>query len=177
MIVYIKAKTRVKGNTKDVFYIGTVQDDGYIYFNDEKMYRMPTPPNMQGGMSYLTDHIQVWYVVRNCWIRANYFTNMSIIPLDLEQIAQLEARVSSLETNFQNLTNIVQRHGNNISSLLSYINELGHESIGDDPNYGYGNGDNLLELWNAVSQLIIDTGSSASLPSRSIFIQWLDKSL
>lgn len=175
MIVYIKAQAKVKGVTRDVFYVGTVQDDGYIYFNDEMMYRMTTPPNMQGGMSYLPDNVQIWYTVRNCWIRANYFTNMQIVPIDLEAIAQLDQRVTTLENTVNSLLTRVQTAENRVFDLLGWLNELGHDSIGDNPTYGYGNGDSLLTLWNAVVQIITDTGSSATLPTTSIFTTWNDK--
>lgn len=175
MIVFIKAQTKVKGVTRNVSYVGNVQEDGYIYFNDEVEYRMPTPANMQVGTTYFPDHVQIWYVVRNCWIRSNYFTNMSIIPIDLEQIAQLEARITALETQVQGLTSRMSTVESRTLDLLDWLNELGYSSIGDSPTYGYGNGDSLLELWNAVVQIIADTGSSATLPSRQIFTQWNGK--
>ena len=83
MIVYIEGKTLVKGvRLKDVYYIGTVEDDGYIYFNDNIAYRLPTPSNIQENVNVNLSDVQVLYPSRKAWVRANYFTELKCIGVD-----------------------------------------------------------------------------------------------
>lgn len=162
MIVYIQAQTKVKAQTRNVYYVGNVQDDGYIYFNDEIMYRIPTPNPLQENQRVPINECQIWYTIRNCWIRANYFTNLTVFAIDLEALGGLEQRVTDLE--------------NKQTDILRYINTLGRTSLGDNSGNG-GNGEVINALWTAVSQIISDVQTSATLPSGlSLWRTWNDVS-
>lgn len=101
MLAYITATTLVKGvQNKNVYYIGDVQDDGYIYFNDDVSYRIPKPSNMLEHSSVSASDVQIWYTLRNCWIRANRFTNLQVYGVEPKNIY---SRIDSLETRMSNL--------------------------------------------------------------------------
>lgn len=102
MLAYVTATTRVNGlQNKEVYYVGDVQDDGYIYFNDDISYRVPTPPTMLEHQSLNVSDVQIWYTLRNCWIRANRFTSLQVYGVDpkniYDRLDSVESRVSSLE--------------------------------------------------------------------------------
>ena len=101
-VAYIRGRTRVKGvSNKDVYYVGDVEKDGYIYFGDYMAYRCPTPATQNLETQVNLADVQIWYTVRNCWIRANYFTNLTAYWFDPEdmydRIEDHERRISDLE--------------------------------------------------------------------------------
>ena len=117
MLAYVRATKRVKGvQNKHVYYIGDVEEDGYTYFGDDISYRVPTPSTLTEEISVSVADVQVWYTVRNCWVRANYFTGLTLYGVapdqiynrigDLEdEVASLKSRVTSLETRMTNAEN------------------------------------------------------------------------
>ena len=159
MLVYVQAQTKVKAQTRNVYYIGDVQDDGYIYFNDSMMYRVPTPPSMTKGTEVSINEAQVWYTIRNCWIRANYFTNLKVYPFDPKDIGDLQTIKDAIT-----------------QTIVPSINSLGRASLGNNQGNG-GNGKALLDVYNAVLQIIADVQTSATLPQTSIYTSWNDISV
>ena len=175
MLVYIYAQTKVKAQTRNVYYVGDVQDDGYIYFNDSMMYRIPTPQSMTEGTEVPITEAQVWYTIRNCWIRANYFTNLKVYPFDIknmnDKIKDLEDRMDDAEDRLTDLEN-------EQTVIINSVNSLGRSSLGNSSGNN-GNGRALLDAYNAVLQLISDIqaagiSTSASLSQTSIYTSWND---
>ena len=144
MIVYIEGKTLVKGvQLKDVYYIGTVEDDGYIYFNDKIAYRLPTPSNIQENVNINLSGVQVLYPSRNAWVRANYFTELKCIGVDPKGIYgdlnDHEHRLTELEnwrmlevdptlddhstriTNLENRMTLLEARVTNIENVLGDV--------------------------------------------------------
>ena len=123
MIVYIEGKTLVKGvQSKDVYYIGTVEDDGYIYFNDKIAYRLPTPSNIQENVNVNLSDVQVLYPSRKAWVRANYFTELKCIGVDPKGIYSdldgLDSRVADLESwRLVYVDPTLQDHGDRLTSV------------------------------------------------------------
>ena len=117
MLAYVRATKRVKGvQNKHVYYIGDVEEDGYTYFGDDISYRVPTPITLTEETNVSVTDVQIWYTVRNCWVRANYFTGLTLYGVapdqiynrigDLEyEVASLKSRVTSLETRMTNAEN------------------------------------------------------------------------
>ena len=107
-LAFVRGKTLVKGvRNKDVSYVGTVEDDGYIYFNDGMSYRVPTPATQQVEHEVSLSEVQIWYTVRNCWIRANYFTQLKVYWFDpddmYDRIEDHEQRITSLERRMDDI--------------------------------------------------------------------------
>lgn len=89
MLALIKGKTLVKGQpAKDVEYIGCVQTDGYIYFNDERFYRATSVNPLDTSQEVNLENVQQWYTQQNRWIRSNVFTNLKAKGFDSDQITQ-----------------------------------------------------------------------------------------
>lgn len=166
MLVYVKGQTMVKGiPNSNVYYVGDLQDDGYIYFNDDMFYRVPTPDNIsESGQEISVSSVQVWYTVRNCWVNANRFTNLTVYTFDPEEIQGLAERIEDLEDKISNV-------------IVPAINTLGQDSLGDNSSYGYGNGDSLLYLFNKLIEVVNwcnSEGASITVNSRTIFTNWND---
>lgn len=129
MIVYVKGKTRVKGvQNKDVYYVGCVESDGYIYFNDSVSYRIPTPATLREETDVSVTEVQIWYTVRNCWIRANYFTQLKVYGVDFEhiynRIGTLETKVATLEQKVATLESKVATLESKVATLESKVATL-----------------------------------------------------
>lgn len=75
-VAFVTGKRGINGNIRDCFYIGSIQDDGYVYFNDDKFWRC------QGDGSLA----QVWYPVKNNWLITSDFTELNIISFDVTGI-------------------------------------------------------------------------------------------
>lgn len=89
MLALIKGKTLVKGQSaKEVEYIGCVQTDGYVYYNDERFYRASPTATLDTTTEVTLDNVQQWYSQQNRWIRSNVFTDLKAKGFDSDQIAQ-----------------------------------------------------------------------------------------
>ena len=198
MLAYVFTRKRVKGQSlKDAAYVGTIEEDGYIYFNDEMSYRSPTPANLTDKQTVAVTDVQIWYVVRNCWIRANFFTSIVVYAFqpdtmnitiddnsrrigDVEnRMTGVENRMTTVEGTVNNLSTRVNSLDTALSNAVSTINagiqELGQKSLGDWPAYGYGNGDVLLELYNRLvdcANWINSQGGSITIPSMNVWTSW-----
>lgn len=129
MLAYITATTLVKGvQNKNVYYIGDVQDDGYIYFNDDVSYRIPKPSNMTEHVSVNAANVQIWYTLRNCWIRANRFTNLQVYGVEpkniYSRIDSLETRMSNLEERVGNLEQRMTAVENRVATVEGELSTL-----------------------------------------------------
>lgn len=78
-VAFITGKKYVNGETKDVFYIGSVQDDGYTYFNDEKMYRCT---NDDGS------NLQLFYFPKQIWIRTTEIQGIDVLAFDVSGLLE-----------------------------------------------------------------------------------------
>ena len=130
-----------------VYYAATVEDDGFIYFNDDRFFRVETPTNIhdieQSGQTItITGGIQSWYVVRDVWIYANVFDQLvlSSIVLDIDK--------QDLQTG--------------LDTIVGYINDLGDTAQAH-------NGTQLYNLYQAVIQIASDLnnqGVTVTTPSQ-----------
>lgn len=78
-VAFITAKKYINNEVKDVFYLGTKESDGYIYFNDDKYYRcLPTG-----------DLPQILYANRNNWIITPILHELSIFDFSPEGLTSL----------------------------------------------------------------------------------------
>lgn len=133
-IAYIRGKTRVKGvSNKEVYYVGDVEKDGYVYFGDSMAYRCPTPANQNVETQISLTNVEIWYTVRNCWIRANYFTDLSVYWFDPEdmytKITDNRRRIGILETW---RTNVVDPF---ITTITNWKNNVVDPFISDITNW------------------------------------------
>lgn len=139
------------------YYFATVEDDGFIYFNDDRFFRVETPQNIHvletpGQTITIRQGVQLWYVVRNVWVYSNLFTS-----LKLEMIHGSDIDKQDLQTG--------------LDTIVGYINSLGRSAIAH-------NGQQLLTLYNAVLQIAADlNGQGISVttpPSGSVYTNWTD---
>lgn len=168
MLAKITAETRVKGTAgKTVEYIASVQQDGYMYFNDECFYRCVAPTAINTETEINPDNVQMWYVNRNCWLRGNKFTKLVAIGWDMDEIKQSVDDVqTSADGYFNTLQQMINATDTNIRSI---VNTLGHESLTN-------NGDVLLEVANKLNSVIsvVNSQHSTSIGyvNRSIYTTW-----
>lgn len=137
------------------YYFATVEDDGFIYFNDDRFFRVQTPDNIHdletaGQTITITTGIQHWYVVRDVWVYASMFDS-----LKLEMIHGSDIDKQDLQTG--------------LNTLNRYINNLGSQSIGTNGNTLYNFIDYVQQL---VSSLNSQGISTPTMPSYSIYRQW-----
>ena len=144
-------------DSRTVYYCATVEDDGFIYFNDDAFFRVETPQNIhdieQSGTTItINSGIQRWYVVRDVWVYANVFDSLvlSAIVSDIDK--------QDLQTG--------------LDTIVGYINDVGSEAIGT-------NGDVLYNLILYIQSLIQDLGnqgiSTPTLPSFTLYTTWTNK--
>lgn len=75
-VAFITGAKYVNGKDTDCFYIGSVQNDGYIYFNDGTMYRMPRG----------TTDLQSFYVNKQIWVNSGEIYNLKVFDFSPEGI-------------------------------------------------------------------------------------------
>ena len=95
------------------YYFATVEDDGYIYFNDSRFFRVQTPDNIHdletaGQQITITSGLQLWYVVRDVWVYVTLFDSLT-----LEMIAGSDIDKQDLQ--------------NALDTINGYINRLGQQ--------------------------------------------------
>ena len=143
-----------KGSQKK-YYQATVEEDGFIYFNDRRFFRVETPSNIHdietaGTTIQITSGIQYWYVVRDVWVYGNEFDQ-----LELSMPASFD--VTTLQPAFD--------------EVILDINNFGSWAI-------QNNGQELLNLWNAVNNLCIELnnqGITVTYPSSAtIYNNWVN---
>lgn len=144
-----------KGN-ETRYYHATVEEDGFVYFNDRSFYRVETPQNLIQDLENdqtvtITGGVQYWYVVRDIWVYANRFDQ-----LELSKPPEID----------------VQALQNAMDTVVGYINDLGDKAITN-------NGDELFNLWQAVYNIASDLNTqniSVRYPSGiSVYNQWANK--
>lgn len=137
------------------YYFATVEDDGFIYFNDRQFFRVECPQNIHdletsGQTITITSGIQLWYVVRDVWVYSNLFDS-----LELEMIHGSDIDKTDLQTG--------------LNTLNTYINSLGSMAIGT-------NGDVLYQLITYLQSVITSLGNQGisvpSMPSYTLWTQW-----
>ena len=79
-VAFITGKKTVNDTQVDVFYIGTVESDGYTYFTDDHKYRYRTGD---------TSVIQLFYYPKQIWIETN--TIQEVESLEFDVSAALDA--------------------------------------------------------------------------------------
>ncbi len=144
-----------KGN-ETRYYHATVEEDGFVYFNDRTFYRVETPQNLIQDLENdqtvtITSGIQYWYVVRDIWVYANRFDQLELsMPPEID----------------------VQALQNAMDTVVDYINDLGNKAIGN-------NGDELFNLWQDVYNIASDLNTqniSVRYPSGiSVYNRWTNK--
>mgnify|MGYP001044408851 CR=1 FL=1 len=75
-VAFITGKRGLNGTISDCFYMGSVQNDGYAYFNDDKFWRCRTDGS----------YPQVWYPVKNNWIATTDITDINVLAFDVSGI-------------------------------------------------------------------------------------------
>lgn len=137
------------------YYFATVEEDGFIYFNDNRFFRVETPQNVHdietaGQTITITNGLQLWYVVRDVWVYSNLFDSLT-----LEMIQSSDIDKQDLQTG--------------LNTLNAYINNLGSMAIGT-------NGDVLYQLITYIQSLIQELGNQGittpNLPSYTLYRQW-----
>ena len=145
-------------DNENVYYFATVEDDGFIYFNDDRFFRVETPTNIhdietQGTTIQVPGGVQLWYVVRNVWVYANVFDSLTLSMIHESDIDKQDLQ-------------------NGLDTIVGYINDVGSEAIGT-------NGDVLYQLILYIQSLIQDLGnqgiSTPSMPSYTLYRQWTNK--
>ena len=145
-------------DTESVYYFATVEDDGFIYFNDNRFFRVETPQNIHdietaGQTISINSGIQSWYVVRDVWVYANVFDTLTLSMIHESDIDKTDLQ-------------------NGLDTIVGYINDVGSEAIGT-------NGDVLYQLILYIQSLIQDLGnqgiSTPTLPSFTLYTTWTNK--
>ena len=92
-VAFITAKKYVNGSSTDVFYIGSVQNDGYVYFNDETFYRCSSDGT----------NLQLFYIPKQIWLISSILQDMNILAFDvsglLDTVAGLVGGSGSVAPN------------------------------------------------------------------------------
>lgn len=73
-VAFITGKKTVNDTQVDVFYIGTVESDGYTYFTDDHKYRYRTGD---------TSVIQLFYYPKQIWIQTNTIQDVNSLEFDV----------------------------------------------------------------------------------------------
>ena len=145
-------------DNESVYYFATVEDDGFIYFNDDTFFRVETPQNIHdieqpGTTITITVGIQRWYVVRDVWVYANVFDSLTLSMIHESDIDKQDLQ-------------------NGLDTIVGYVNDVGSEAIGT-------NGDVLYQLILYIQSLIQDLGnqgiSTPTLPSFTLYTTWTNK--
>ena len=141
-----------KGN-ETRYYHATVEEDGFVYFNDRTFYRVETPQNLIQDLENdqtvtITAGIQYWYVVRDIWVYANRFDQLELsMPPEID----VQALQSAMDT------------------VVGYINDLGNDSIAT-------NGSSLYQVWSDLFDLVTELRQQSinvSYPSSiSVYRSW-----
>ena len=72
-VAFITGKRYINGSEQDVFYIGSVQNDGYTYFNDNTFFRCSNDGS----------NLQLFYIAKQNWIRTSQITNINVLAFDV----------------------------------------------------------------------------------------------
>lgn len=75
-VAFISGKKYVNGQDTNCFYIGNIQEDGYIYFNDATMYRISTDKT----------NLQSFYYTKNIWVRNGDIREITILDFSPQGI-------------------------------------------------------------------------------------------
>ena len=141
-----------------VYYMATVEEDGFTYFNDNRFFRFETPDNIHdietvGQTITVTVGIQSWYIVRDVWIYANVFDSLTLSMIHESDIDKADLQ-------------------NGLDTIVGYINDVGSEAIGT-------NGDVLYQLIIYIQSLIQDLNnqgiSTPTMPSYTLYTSWTNK--
>ena len=144
--------------TDTSYYMATVEEDGFTYFNDSQFFRFQTPDNIhdietQGQTITVTSGLQLWYVVRDVWVYTNLFDSLT-----LQMIHESDIDKQDLQTG--------------LNTIVDYINEVGNNAIAH-------NGQQLLNLYNAVLTMASELnaqGVTVTTPaSGSVYTSWTNK--
>ena len=145
-------------DNENVYYFATVEDDGFIYFNDNRFFRVQTPTNIHdietaGTTITITGGVQLWYVMRDVWVYSNVFDTLTL------------SMIIGSDIDKQDLQN-------GLDTIVGYINSLGSEAIGT-------NGSVLYNLILYIQSLIQDLGNQGittpTLPSFTLYTAWTNK--
>lgn len=137
MLALVTGKTLVQGvSDKTVEYIGSVQEDGFVYFNDQRFYRCQTPANMETTTDVEGSSVQQWYTQQNRWIRCNVFTDLKLKGFSSDEITQ------NIEQAKQDALSAIQ----DASDAAADANDTLSKTL--------DNGDALLECLNTLNQII-----------------------
>ena len=135
------------------YYHATVEEDGFVYFNDRTFYRVETPQNLIQDLENdqtvtITGGVQYWYVVRDIWVYANRFDQLELsMPKEID----LQALQRASDT------------------IMQCINTVGQESIGTNGQAIYQVWDDLFDLVTELRQQNINVSYPSSI---SVYRQW-----
>lgn len=137
MLALINGTTLVRGvSGKTVEYIGCVQEDGYVYFNDQRFYRCITPPDMSATVEVDGSSVQMWYTQQNRWIRCNVFDTIKLKGFDSDAITR------SINTALADALQAIQ----DAAGAATGANDALSKTL--------DNGDALLNTMNTVNDII-----------------------
>ena len=92
-VAFITGKRYIDGSVQDVFYIGSVQNDGYTYFNDNTFFRCSNDGS----------NLQLFYIAKQNWIRTSQITEINVLAFDvsglLETVGSLVGGSGSVAPN------------------------------------------------------------------------------
>lgn len=92
-VYFVTAQKSINGETKDVFYVGTSQADGYIYFNDETMYRCLSDGSL----------LQLFYMEKQNWVITTQLSEVNCLEFSpagiLDAIAGIVGGGGSVSPN------------------------------------------------------------------------------
>ena len=139
------------------YYFATVENDGFLYFNDSRFFRVECPQNIHdletpGQTITINSGIQCWYVVRDVWVYSNLLGS-----LKLEMIHGSDIDKQDLQTG--------------LDTIIGYVNSLGQQAIGTNGQAIYDIADYLDSLYR---DLINQGINVTAVPSITLYRTWTD---
>lgn len=92
-VVYVRARRYNNGTSQAIHFVGSKSHDGFVYFNDETMYRC----------AFDGSNLQLFYFPKQIWTQTNNLTNLQISNFDVLQV--ISDAISGVESGGVNASN------------------------------------------------------------------------
>lgn len=131
-VAFITADKYINGEKKSCFFIATVQDDGFMYFNDENMYRLYKDKT----------YLQMFYFPKQIWISTDILQNIHGIDFNpqgvMDSITHNSASggATAPDANIEKACQWAEYIANDV--YVTYTNVLSQRHLKDPDNFTSG---------------------------------------